>query len=200
MAGPIDFYFDFSSPYGYFASTRIEELAANNGRLVNWHPVLLGVVFRTVGTAPLTSYPVKGEYSFHDFERTARFHGIPYKRPPRFPLATQAAARAMLWTAQAVGEARAIELAQAIFRAMFVDGVAIDEADEVLRIGAAIGLDRDALAAGQESEPVRERLREETQQALARGVFGAPFMIVDGEPFWGFDRFNQLDAYLKGAL
>lgn len=200
MAGPIDFYFDFSSPYGYFASTRIEELAANNGRLVNWHPVLLGVVFRTVGTAPLTSYPVKGEYSYRDFERTARFHGIPYKRPPRFPLATQAAARAMLWTAQAVGEARAIELAQAIFRAMFVDGVAIDEADEVLRIGAAIGLDRDALAAGQESEPVRELLREETQQALARGVFGAPFMIVDGEPFWGFDRFNQLDAYLKGAL
>lgn len=200
MAGPIDFYFDFSSPYGYFAATRIEELAVNNGRLVNWHPVLLGVLFRTVGTAPLTTYPVKGEYAFHDFERTARFHGIPYNRPPRFPLATQAAARAMLWTAQAVGEARAIELAQAIFRAMFVDGVSIDEADEVLRIGASIGLDRDALAAGQESEPIRERLREETSQALARGVFGAPFMIVDGEPFWGFDRFNQLDAWLKGAL
>jgi 2-hydroxychromene-2-carboxylate isomerase len=200
MSGPIDFYFDFSSPYGYFAATRIEELAVNNGRLVNWHPVLLGVVFRTVGTAPLTSYPVKGDYAYRDFERTARFYGIPYRRPPRFPLPTQAAARAMLWTAQAVGEARAIELAQAIFRAMFVDGVAIDDADEVLRIGAAIGIDRDALAAGLESEAVREKLREETRQALARGVFGAPFMIVDGEPFWGFDRFNQLDAYLKGAL
>ena len=200
MPGPIDFYFDFSSPYGYFASTRIEELAANNGRLVNWHPVLLGVLFRTVGTAPLTTYPVKGDYAFHDFERTARFFGIPYNRPPRFPLATQVAARAMLWTAQAVGEARAIELAQAIYRAMFVDGVAIDEADEVLRIGAAIGLDRDALAAGQESEPVRQQLRAENEQALARGVFGSPLMIVDGEPFWGFDRFDQLDAFLKGAL
>jgi 2-hydroxychromene-2-carboxylate isomerase len=200
MAGPIDFYFDFSSPYGHFAATRIEELAVNNGRLVNWHPVLLGVVFRTVGTAPLTSYPVKGDYAFHDFERTARFYGIPYNRPPRFPLATQAAARAMLWTAQAVGEARAIELAQSIFRAVFVDGVAIDDANEVLRIGAAIGIDRDALAAGQESEPIRKQLRDETQQALERGVFGSPFMIADGEPFWGFDRFNQLDAYLKGAL
>ena len=200
MPGPIDFYFDFSSPYGYFASTRIEELAANNGRLVNWHPVLLGVLFRTVGTAPLTTYPVKGDYAFHDFERTARFFGIPYNRPPRFPLATQVAARAMLWTAQAVGEARAIELAQAVYRAMFVDGVAIDETDEVLRIGAAIGLDRDALAAGQESEPVRQQLRAENEQALARGVFGSPLMIVDGEPFWGFDRFDQLDAFLKGAL
>ena len=200
MPGPIDFYFDFSSPYGYFAATRIEELAVDNGRLVNWHPVLLGVVFRTVGTAPLTSYPVKGDYAFHDFERTARFYGIPYNRPPRFPLATQAAARAMLWTAEAVGEARAIELAQALLRAMFVDGVAIDDVNEVLRIGVDIGLDRDALAAGQESEAIRNRLRDDTQQALARGVFGAPFMIVDGEPFWGFDRFNQLDAYLKGTL
>lgn len=200
MPGPIDFYFDFSSPYGYFASTRIEEVAANNGRLVNWHPVLLGVLFRTVGTAPLTTYPVKGDYAFHDFERTARFFGIPYNRPPRFPLSTQVAARAMLWTAQAVGEARAIELAQAIYRAMFVDGVAVDEAEEVLRIGAAIGLDRDALAAGQDSEPVRQQLRAENEQALAAGVFGSPLMIVDGEPFWGFDRFDQLDAFLKGAL
>jgi 2-hydroxychromene-2-carboxylate isomerase len=200
MAGAIDFYFDFSSPYGYFAATRIEELAVANGRLVNWHPILLGVLFRTVGTGPLTSFPLKGEYSFHDFERTARFHGIPYNRPPQFPLATQAAARAMLWTADTVGEARAIELAQAIYRAMFVDGVPIDHAEEVVRIGAAIGLDAEALAAGQDSEPVRDRLRAETQEALDRGVFGSPFMIVDGEPFWGFDRFNQLDAFLKGAL
>jgi 2-hydroxychromene-2-carboxylate isomerase len=200
MAGAIDFYFDFSSPYGYFAATRIEELAVANGRLVNWHPILLGVLFRTVGTGPLTSFPLKGEYSFHDFERTARFHGIPYNRPPQFPLATQAAARAMLWTADTVGEARAIELAQAIYRAMFVDGVRIDHAEEVARIGAAIGLDAEALAAGQDSEPVRDRLRAETQEALERGVFGSPFMIVDGEPFWGFDRFAQLDAFLKGAL
>jgi 2-hydroxychromene-2-carboxylate isomerase len=78
--------------------------------------------------------------------------------------------------------------------------VAIDDAEEVLRIGVAIGIDRDALAAGLESEPVRQQLREETRRALEHGVFGAPFMIVDGEPFWGFDRFNQLDAYLKGAL
>nr|WP_217346416.1 2-hydroxychromene-2-carboxylate isomerase [Noviherbaspirillum sp. L7-7A]MBV0880834.1 2-hydroxychromene-2-carboxylate isomerase [Noviherbaspirillum sp. L7-7A] len=200
MAGPIDFYFDFSSPYAYFAASRIEQLAVDNGRLVQWHPVLLGVVFRTVGTAALTSYPLKGEYSFHDFERTARFHGIPYNRPPRFPLPTQVAARAMLWTAEHVGEARAIELAQALFRAMFVDGVAIDEEKEVIKAGTAIGLDPDALAAGQDSAPVRERLRAETQDALARGVFGAPFMIVDGESFWGFDRFNQLDAFLKGDL
>lgn len=197
---PIDFYFDFSSPYAYFASTRIEALAARHGRAVRWHPILLGVVFKSVGTQALTTYPVKGEYAFHDFERTARFQRIPYNRPPRFPLATQAAARAMLWTMEHVGAPEATRLMHALFRAMFVDGVAIDDANEVLRIAAGLDIDREALAAGMDSAAIRERLRTGTAEALARGVFGAPFMIVDGEAFWGFDRFDQLEAHLRGAL
>jgi 2-hydroxychromene-2-carboxylate isomerase/rhodanese-related sulfurtransferase len=198
--GIIDFYFDFSSPYAYFASTRIEALAARHGREVRWHPILLGVVFKTVGTQALTTYPVKGDYAFHDFERTARFRRIPYNRPPRFPLPTQAAARAMLWAMEHLGAERATPLMHALFRAMFVDGVALDDANEVLRIAEGLGMAREALAAGIESAPIRDRLRTETTEALARGVFGAPFMIVDGEPFWGFDRFDQLEAHLRGAL
>lgn len=197
---PIDFYFDFSSPYGYFASTRIEALAARHGREVRWHPVLLGVLFKTVGTQPLTVYPVKGDYAFHDFERTARFHRIPYNRPPRFPLPTQTAARAMLWTMERHGQARAVQLMHALFAAMFVDGVALDEANEVLRIAEELGIAREELAAGIDSDTIRDRLRAGTAAALERGVFGAPFMIVDGEAFWGFDRFDQLEAHLRGAL
>jgi 2-hydroxychromene-2-carboxylate isomerase/rhodanese-related sulfurtransferase len=195
----IDFYFDFSSPYAYFASTRIEALAARHGRDIEWHPVLLGVLFRTVGTQPLTNYPVKGEYAFHDFERTARFHGIPYNRPPRFPLPTQAAARAMLWTMVHLGKPRAVQLMHALYRAMFVDGVAIDDADAVLGVAEHIGIVREKLGQGIDSAEIRDRLRLETSGALARGVFGAPFMIVDGEPFWGFDRFRQLEAHLRGS-
>mgnify|MGYP001792982672 CR=1 FL=1 len=93
MSGPIDFYFDFSSPYGYFAASRIEELAVNNGRLVNWHPVLLGVLFKPVGTAPLTSSPVQGDYAFHDFDRTAPSYDLPHNRPPPLPLSTRLAPR-----------------------------------------------------------------------------------------------------------
>ena len=89
MPEPIDFYFDFSSPYGYLASEKIDELAARHGRQVHWRPILLGVVFKHTGAAPLTLVPLKGKYSVHDFSRSARFLGLSYKHPANFPLATQ---------------------------------------------------------------------------------------------------------------
>jgi 2-hydroxychromene-2-carboxylate isomerase len=84
MANPIDFYFDFSSPYGYFASARIEELAAKHGRNVNWRPILLGAVFKITGQQPLPSIPLKGSYANHDLARSARLFGLPYKFPTKF--------------------------------------------------------------------------------------------------------------------
>ena len=93
----LEFYFDFSSPYGYLAAERIDELAAKYGRKVKWRPVLLGVIFKSTGAAPLTMVPMKGEYSKMDFVRSARFMGIPYNPPSRFPLPTQVAARAYYW-------------------------------------------------------------------------------------------------------
>ena len=109
MAAPIDFYFDFSSPYGYLASQKIEALAAKHGRTVDWHPMLLGVVFKQTGTAPLTEIPLKGDYSRRDFARSARFHGIAgFRMPSSFPIATQAPARIVLWAkAQRPGAGRA---------------------------------------------------------------------------------------------
>lgn len=199
MSKPIDFYFDFSSPYGYFASTRIDQLAERYGRTVNWHPLLLGVIFKTTGGAPLSSYPLKGEYSFRDFERTARFHGIPYQRPEPFPLPTQLAARSMLWVEQTYGAAKAAEFAKSVFHAYFVDGKKIIDPDVIAPIAAALDIDAAAMIAGANSEPVKERLKTDIEAALAHGVFGSPFVVVDGEPFWGFDRFAQLEAFLKNG-
>ncbi|MDB5761395.1 MAG: 2-hydroxychromene-2-carboxylate isomerase [Herminiimonas sp.] len=199
MADAIDFYFDFSSPYGYFAASRIEALAAKHDRNVDWHPVLLGAVFKTTGGMPLSAIPMKGDYSFHDFERTARFHRIPYNRPSAFPLPTQAAARAMLWVRTTLGDAKAVEFAKAVYRAYFVDGVNIGEPSAVAQIGSGIGIDPAALTEGLNSEPIKDKLKADVAQAMARGVFGSPFMIVDGESFWGFDRFDQLDAFLKNG-
>lgn len=196
MAAAVDFYFDFSSPYGYFASTAIEALAAKYGRSVNWKPVLLGVLFKTSGAAPLTEVPLKGAYSRHDFERTARLHQIPFRLPQKFPVPTQAAMRAMLWTADAHGAARATALAHALFYALFVDGIDISAPDAVLQIGVSLGLDAQLLREGMDSDAVREQQKQENALAMQRGVFGAPFVIVDGEPFWGFDRFAQLEHFL----
>jgi 2-hydroxychromene-2-carboxylate isomerase len=199
MAAAIDFYFDFSSPYGYFGAMRIEQLAKKHGREVKWHPVLLGVVFKTTGGAPLPTIPIKGEYSLHDFVRSARHYGIPYKQPTVFPIASQVAARAVLWAQSQGGEAKAAELTKALYQAYFVDGANISEAAEVARIAAAAGFDAAALTQALGSQEVKDGLRKEVEQAMARGVFGSPFMIVDGEPFWGVDRFEQLEAFLKNG-
>jgi 2-hydroxychromene-2-carboxylate isomerase len=99
MAAPIDFYFDFSSPYGYLASRRIDALAAAHGRKVTWRPMLLGVAFKATGGAPLPSIPIKGVYAMRDFLRSARFYGIPYHQPTTFPVSTISAVRAFLLAA-----------------------------------------------------------------------------------------------------
>lgn len=199
MTRAIDFYFDFASPYGYFASTRIEQLAAAYDLPVKWHPVLLGAVFKTTGAQPLTASPLKAPYMLRDFERTARFHRIPYQAPQVFPVGTQFAARAMLWLQQTQGDASAVEFAKAVYTAYFVDGANIGEPANVAAVAARLGLDAAALSEAATGAPMKERLKNETDAAMARGVFGSPYMIVDGEAFWGFDRFSYLEAHLKNG-
>jgi 2-hydroxychromene-2-carboxylate isomerase len=195
MAAPIDFYFDFSSPYGYLAAEKIDALAAKHERSVNWHPILLGVVFKATGSTPLPDVPLKGSYSQRDFARSAAFHGVALRMPDRFPIPTIAAARAVLWL-QALDAAVARQLALALFRAYFVRNVDISTAEAVLDVAAAQGVDRSALAAALSDPAVKERLKAETEAAIARGVFGSPFVIVDGEPFWGVDRLDQVERWL----
>ena len=130
---PIEFWFDFSSPYSYLASELIDELAAKHGRKVKWRPMMLGAAFKASGLPLLITVPLKGEYSKRDFDRSARFLGIPYKFPSKFPLATLAAARGYYWLH---GEdcAKAREFAHAVFRAYWVDGRDISELPVVLEI------------------------------------------------------------------
>jgi 2-hydroxychromene-2-carboxylate isomerase len=199
MASDIDFYFDFSSPYGYFAATRIDALAAKYGRKVKWHPVLLGIVFKKSGAAPLTLVPLKGEYSRHDFARSARFHGIPFNMPSVFPIASQNAARVMLWLQNQGKEDQAIAFAKAVYQAFFVDGQDISDLTKLQSVMAAQGLDVTATTKAINEPAIKEQLKKEVEQAIERGVFGSPYMIVDGEPFWGFDRFEQLEALLKNG-
>ncbi|MBW9334627.1 2-hydroxychromene-2-carboxylate isomerase [Herbaspirillum sp. RU 5E] len=198
MSTPIDFYFDFSSPYGYFAAVEIDKLAAKYGRSVNWHPILLGPIFKALGTNSLVTIPVKGEYSRHDMERTARFHNIFYKAPSQFPIGTQVAARATLWVQQ-TQPAKAADLIKTLYSAYFTEDIDISVPENVLRIAADNGIDRAALETALGTPELKEQLRAATEAAGKAGVFGSPFMIVDGEPFWGFDRFTQLEAFLKNG-
>ena len=189
MKAPIDFYFDFSSPYGYLAANKIEALAAKHGRGVNWRPMLLGVAFKATGSAPLPSIPLKGDYAKRDFLRSARFHGVPFNLPQPFPVSTVAACRAFY---SLNDEKDRIKLAKSLYHAYFVDNVNIGEPANVLKVANSAGLKPDI-----ENQAVKDKTRAEVDAALAKGVFGSPYILVDGEPFWGMDRFDQLERWLR---
>ena len=195
MTPTIDFYFDFSSPYGYLASEKIEALAHRFGRTVDWRPILLGVVFRQTGMSPLTQIPVKGDYSRRDFERSARFHNVPFRMPAIFPIASQAPARIVLW-ARARDPALAAHLVHAFYRAYFVDGLDVSSPDVAADVAGGAGVDAATARAAVDDSAMKDMLKREVDAALAAGVFGSPFIVADGEPFWGLDRFDQLERWL----
>ena len=194
---PIDFWFDFSSPYGYLMSEKIDAVAAAHSRKVRWHPVLLGVIFQATGSRPpVDGVSAKATYMFNDFHRSARHLGIPYNPPSRFPLPTQNAARAYYWL-HGQDCALARRFAHAVYRAFFVDDLDISSPDTVLDIATRLGIDREQLAAALQAPEVKARLKEECEQALAAGVFGSPHLIVDGEHFFGADRLPQIEHWLQ---
>src|SRR4051812_41269880 len=192
---PIEFYFDFSSPYGYLAAMQIDALAARYERDVAWRPFLLGVAFKETGQKPLVEQKLRGPYHQRDFARSARLLGVPLQLPAPFPFASIAACRAFYWL-EPTDPAGARRLADALYRAAFAAGRRITTPDEVAAIAAETGIDPTALRAGLEDPAVKNRLRQETEGALARGVFGSPFIIVDDEPFWGHDRLAQVERWL----
>lgn len=194
-AAPIDFYFDFSSPYGYFASTRIDALAGRHGRPVTWRPILLGAVFKITGGQPLPTIPLKGSYSAHDLARTARLFKVPFRLPGRFPVSGTAPSRAFYW----VGDrdpALAKQLAQALFHAYFAEDRDISNPEVTGNVAARLGIDKAELAQALNEPAVKERLKTEVEAAIERGVFGSPYIVVDGEPFWGSDRLDQVEQWL----
>ena len=196
MPDPIEFYFDFSSPYGYLASERIDAIAARHGRDVTWRPYLMGVAMKTTGSTPLVDRPMMGAYSRHDMARSARRLGVPLTFPEPFPIATVAACRAVYWV-ERTDAAAAKALAQALYRAYFVDGRNISEPDVVADAAGGTGADRDALLAGIQEPAIKDRLKEVTGAAIERGVFGSPFFMVGDEPFWGHDRMDEVDRWLE---
>ena len=193
---PIDFYFDFASPYGYLAHLRVDGIAAKHGRSVAWRPYLIGAVFKTEGTAPLVSYKLKGPYAARDLQRSARLLGLPLQLPPGFPHGTVAAARAFYWLHDS-NPNQAKAFAKAFYGAYFGAGRDVSAAEATADVATSVGVDRAGLLDALQQPVVKDRLRVETEAAMARGVFGSPFLIVDGEPFWGADRLEQVDLWLQ---
>lgn len=191
---PIDFYFDFASPYGYFMSEKIAAMAASHGRTVTWRPVLLFAALRALGLPPPFEHPVKLEYITADFARSAKFLDIDYSLPPAFPALTQHAARAFYLLNDKVA-ASAVPFAHAVLRGYFCGGQDISSIDVIARmvcdqtdsLGPSAAV-HDLL----KSEEAKALLHNAITEAVGNKVFGSPFVIVDGEPFFGVDRLPQI--------
>ena len=194
MPDPIDFYFEFASPYGYLASQRIDRIGARHGREVRWHPMMLGAAFKQTGAQPLIQTPMKGEYMMRDLPRFARLLDVPFKAPPVMPANSLAASRACVWLEDDADLAK--RLAKAIFAAHWGEGRDIGEPDQVAEMAEGIGIDRASLLEAIADPAIKQRLKARTEAALQRGVFGSPFVFIDGEPFWGADRLDQVEAWL----
>lgn len=192
----IEFYFDFASPYGYLTSHVIDALGERAGRPVIWKPFMLGVAMKETGAGPLLMVPMKGDYARRDVARSARRLGVPLVVPETFPFASVAACRAYYAMVDEDPEA-AKTLVRALYATVFVDGKEISRAETVLETAAGAGLDAEALGAAIASPEVKDRLRHEVAEGIEKGVFGSPFLIADGEPFWGYDRLPEVEDWLK---
>jgi 2-hydroxychromene-2-carboxylate isomerase len=195
MPEPIDFYFEFASPYGYFASMRIDTIAANYDREVVWRPIMLGAALKTMGAGPMSEIPLKGEYFRRDVPRCARLLDIPLKLPPVLPMNSLAASRGFYWLHDRDQDV-AKGFAQAVYHAHWGEGRDMSTVDQVAEVAEILGLGKAELDAACADPAVKQRLKDETDASLKRGVFGSPFIFVDGEPFWGADRLNQVERWL----
>ena len=196
MAAAIEFYFDFSSPYGYLAAQRIEELVEESQREILWKPFLLGAVFETTGAKPLLDIPMKGDYARLDLARSARLYDTPFVLPETFPFMSVAACRASYWLNENDPEA-ARTLIEALYDTAFGAGRSIAKPAEVAAVAAELGHDPDQVLAALQETRIKDLLRREVEAAIAKGVFGSPYIIVDDEPFWGFDRLDDVALWLE---
>jgi 2-hydroxychromene-2-carboxylate isomerase len=196
----LHFWYDFSSPFAYLASTQIEALAARTGARLVWQPMLLGALFREIATpnVPLFAMPEsKRAYTYLDLDRWASYWDVPFRFTRRFPMRTVTALRLALLAGD-----RVAALSRALFHALWVDDEDLDDAHTLSEIMRRQGFDADEMLSRAQEPAVKQALIDQTARAVATGVFGAPTVIVEHERgdllFWGQDRLGLVEAAAGG--
>jgi 2-hydroxychromene-2-carboxylate isomerase len=197
MARTLEFYFDYGSPYSYLADTQVEAIAKRAGGALARKPMLLGGVFKATGNASPMTVELKSKWSAFDLPMWARHYGVPFQRNPHFPVNTLALMRG----AAAAQIDKVFERYHpAMYKAMWVDGRNLNDMNEVAAVLSEAGLDARKFGNRIQDQDVKDRLKSTTDDAVARGVFGAPTMFVDDMMFFGNDRLPFVEMALKGDL
>lgn len=197
MARTLEFYFDYGSPYSYLADTQVEAIAQRAGATLVRKPMLLGGVFKATGNHSPAELPQKSAWSAFDMPMWARHYGVPFQRNPFFPVNTLALMRG---AAAAQIDGSFDRYHPAVFKAMWVEGRNLNDIKEVASVLASAGLDAAKFGTRIQDQDVKDRLKTTTEEAVARGVFGAPTCFVDKMMFFGNDRLPFVELALKEEL
>lgn len=195
---PIRFYLDFASPYAYFAAARVEAIAGEFGRTVEWRPILMWAVLKAQGIAAPMEAPAKRDYMLNDMERSAAFFGLPYARPAKLPMSAHLAGR-LFYGVRETDPDRALVLAKRLLPAFFAEGRDISDEATLAGLAAEVGIERDAAISGMKGPVGRAGLEAAVAEAVTAGVIGSPYFLVDGEGLFGADRLPQLHWLLSGG-
>lgn len=195
---PLHFYFEFASPYAYFASLAVEDLCARHGLELVWKPVMLGAIFKHTGAKPLLLDGVRGQYAIMDIRRWAKRHDIPLALPTKTPTNSLKAARGLLYLRGQGSEDNSITASyvHGCFSAHWVEGLDLYDDDTLAGVVRGIGENVDAFFAAISRPELKQQLIDETEHARRRGVFGAPTFIYGDEMVWGNDRMGLLEQII----
>ena len=189
MSKTVEFYFDLGSPTAYLAYTQLPKICAQSDAQLIYLPILLGGVFKATGNAPPASVPAKGRYLFIDLDRYAKRYGVPLKINPHFPINTLVLMRAVTGV-QLRHPERFAALIDCLFKALWIEGRNLNDPATVGAVLSENGFDPEEMLALSADEEVKNALKEATEKAVQRGVFGAPSMFVGDQLFFGQDRLD----------
>lgn len=191
-----EFFFDFGSPASYLAYTQMDGIAKRTGAEIVWRPMLLGGVFKATGNASPAMVPAKGKWMNADLARFARRYGVEFNRNPFFPVNTLVMMRG---AAAFEGTPQFRPYVDAMFKAMWIDGKNMNDLPTAAGVLKAAAFDPADFMAKAESQPAKDRLKATTEEAVARGVFGAPTTFVGDHMFFGQDRLDFVEEALRAA-
>jgi 2-hydroxychromene-2-carboxylate isomerase len=198
MTKTVEFLFDLGSPYSYLAWYQLPKVAQAQGARIVYTPVLLGGIFQATGNASPAGVPAKARYLDADLQRWAQAWGVPYSPNPAFPINTLALMRGAV-AMQMQGDEPFQRYMDAMYQAMFGQPRNLGDPVEVAAVLTAAGFDAARFMAQIGDQAVKDKLKDNTTQAVARGVFGAPSFFVGDALFWGQDRIDQVGQALAGA-
>lgn len=194
----ITFYFDLGSPYSYVGFHRIQQIAAQYQTEVVWKPMLLGGVFKATGNSSPMTIPAKARYSMIDLGRWSKLWNIPVQMNPYFPINTLNLMR-LITAVQLYQPEHFQKVLNGLFDAMFGNPRNLNDINELASVAQSLNLEITQVQTWLGDEQVKAQLKQVTEEAIERGVFGAPTWFVGDEMFWGVDHLHFLEMMLNQA-